>query len=316
MPALHGRKLGRDMVEQVPFTCPLCGGEQVTTTKHVSMQEIVGAWQSDLRLDIRQYVNGISEIQMLRCASCRLEFFAPPSLVGSPELYEQLEKLDLYYLPRKWEHDVALRELDGCHRGLEIGCGFGDFVERALLVCPAFEGCEQNLSAIRVAQSRGLPVNHLSLEELSASRARQYDAVCSFQVLEHVANPARFLQDCATLLRPGGKLMLGLPNGDSFLKYQFNVLDMPPHHMTRWTSDVLRNVPKLFPFALDRIEFEPLPEYQVDAYVNAYSSAAVARGARPLTSTRIRRHIQRVVRRSSLRRFLKGQTLHALFTRL
>ena len=39
-----------------------------------------------------------------------------------------------------------------------------------------------------------------------------FDYVVASHVLEHLPNPIAFLQDCATLLRPGGRLALALPD--------------------------------------------------------------------------------------------------------
>ena len=289
--------------------CPLCKSLGASLVKTVEVEQLTKDWQSGLGIDIREQMQGERQLRLLSCATCRLQFFLPSTLVGSPALYTALEKLDWYYIARKWEHDVALRDMQGVERGLEVGCGFGDFVARALGECKDFEGLESNPSAVNVAQSRGLPVRDLDLESLSKSRNGQYDLVCSFQVLEHVAEPAGFISSCASLLRPGGKLILGLPNAKSFLKYQFNLLDMPPHHMTRWSDDVLKRVASYFPLRLERLAYEPLPEYQVASYVQSYSSLLVEKGLKPFASGSLQRRLQRVVRSARVRKFLRGQTL-------
>jgi SAM-dependent methyltransferase len=296
--------------------CPLCKSSGTSRLKTFEIGQLTKDWQTGLGIDIREQMRGECQLELRACGACRLQFFLPSTLVGSPALYTALEKIDWYYIARKWEHDVALGDLRGSQRGLEVGSGFGAFVERALAECKDFEGLESNPSAVDVARSRGLPVQDLDLEPLSRSRKGQYDVVCSFQVLEHVAEPARFIDCCANLLRPGGKLMLGLPNAKSFLKYQFNLLDMPPHHMTRWSDEVLNHIPHYFPLRLERLAYEPLPEYQVRSYVTTYASFLAERGLRPLASRVLQRRLERVVRSARVRKFLRGQTLYALYTRL
>jgi SAM-dependent methyltransferase len=295
--------------------CPLCGSTQRRLVATLAVADLLRKWQKSLGIDIREELAGVSEIEHWRCGACTLGYFLPASLVGSPALYTLLEKFEWYYLPRKWEHDLALIDLRGARRALEIGSGFGAFVERASSVCPKFEGCEQNPSALALATARGLPIRNLNLDELSRSSAGEYDAVCAFQVLEHVATPGDFLRVCSALLKPGGKLMLGLPNAKSFLKHQDNLLDLPPHHMTRWSDEVLQSIPQWFPLRLEAIAYEPLPGYQVEAFVQTYASLLVKHRLRPFRSLRVRRLLQRFVAFSPVRAQLRGQSLYALYSR-
>jgi 2-polyprenyl-3-methyl-5-hydroxy-6-metoxy-1,4-benzoquinol methylase len=107
------------------------------------------------------------------------------------------------------------------------------------------------------------------VEEVAKSHPGTYSAVCSFQVLEHLTKPAEFVKAACDLLPAGGKLILGLPNADSSLGRQFNLLDMPTHQVTRWTIGVLSRLPRWFPLKLVRIVTEPLADYHVDGYVQA-----------------------------------------------
>src|SRR6266436_7455741 len=51
--------------------------------------------------------------------------------------------------------------------------------------------------------------------ELSAAQA-SYDLVLSNEIIEHVAHPDRFLQHVASLVRPGGFIVMTTPNGEYF----------------------------------------------------------------------------------------------------
>lgn len=231
-------------------------------------------------------------------------------------MYVALEKQEQYYLPRKWEHDMALADMDGSHNGIEIGAGFGSFVERVKKEKGIpFDGCEQNPSAIQVARSNGVTLLLEDSDSLAKRLPRAYDVVCCFQVLEHVSRPRDLLHSFCDLLRPGGKLLLGLPNADSFLKHQFNLLDLPPHHMTRWTAEVLTHLQAWFPLKLIRVAYEPLPEYQVEYYLHAYLDFLRKRGLGIAAWPAIRSRIARVIHRPGVRRFLRGQTFYASYQR-
>ena len=154
-----------------------------------------------------------------------------------------------------------------------------------------------------------------TLQSLAKSRPGSYSAVCAFQVLEHVPDPGSFLDAACALLQPGGKLMLGLPNADSFLRHQFNPLDMPPHHMSRWTREVLARIPSFFPLKLVRTANEPLTTYQVTEYVDAYTGFLARYYLRVLLHPGIRSRIARFIRWSKIHRFLMGQSIYACYVR-
>jgi len=231
-------------------------------------------------------------------------------------MYAQLEKIDWYYLPRKWEYEVALRDLRGRERILEIGCGSGNFMalarEEAGL---SLEGLEQNTKAISEAVERGLRVREETPEDAARQSPASYDAICSFQVLEHVPKPADFLRACCTLLRRGGLLILGVPNQDSYVRHMINPLDIPPHHMTRWTQEPLRRLGVHFPLELARIACEPLPESQVELYVDTYASALRRRRLGFVIHPWARTQTVRLIRRFRIGRFLRGQNIYACYVR-
>jgi SAM-dependent methyltransferase len=299
------------------MTCPLCRSQDSDLPQHLGTEQLIEQWNAHFKIDIRSEFDGIPTLELRTCRNCGLEYFSPAGVAGSPSLYGQLEKFDWYYMRRKWEHDAALKDLNGCKNGIELGCGFGDFVIRVIQEKKiSFEGSEQNPSAVELARRNGIPVHLETAEKLAKSRPGAYSAVCSFQVLEHLTRPADFLDASCNLLQPGGKLMLGLPNASSFLRYQLNLLDMPPHHVTRWTAEVLSRLPRWFPLKLVRIAYEPLADYHVDGYVAAYADLLARRGLRVFAMPKIRSLIARFIRTSGLQKALRGQSIYACYVRV
>jgi len=296
--------------------CPLCSCPFSGSQEIFEVDPIVREWKRCFGLDITGEFQGISRFTLQECGACKLRFFLPSSLAGSPRIYEGLEKFDWYYMPHRWEHDMALEDLEKCTNGLEVGCGFGDFVA---LVCNekriAFEGCEQNPSAVEKARSKGITVRLDTLQSLAKSRPSAYSAVCAFQVLEHVPDPGSFLNATCTLLHPGGKLMLGLPNAHSYLRYQVKPLDRPPHHMSRWTREVLARIPSFFPLQLVRTANEPIANYHLAEFVDAYTDILARYHLRIFAHPGIRSRITRFIRWSRIQKVLTGHTIYACYVR-
>jgi SAM-dependent methyltransferase len=298
------------------ISCPLCSSSNTALQNTLDVTEIISAWERVNGIDVRSEFGEVSMVELHKCFQCALEFFEPESVAGSSVLYEKLEKFEWYYLPRKWEHDAALQDMNGTRNGLEVGCGFGAFVARVIKEKGIpFEGCEQNPSAVGVAQSNGIPVRLERLEDMARRYPAAYDLVCSFQVLEHVTDPGGFLKSACELLRPGGKLILGVPNAKSSICLYLKYFDGPPHHMTRWSDEVFMRLPRWFPLELARIAYEPLPESRVGLYVEVHQDILRRHGFGRLVHPWIRSRIVRVLHTPRFRRFLRGETIYAYYVR-
>ncbi|KAJ6610214.1 S-adenosyl-L-methionine-dependent methyltransferase [Mycena sp. CBHHK59/15] len=104
---------------------------------------------------------------------------------------------------------------------LDIGCGGGllsESLARLGAKTLGVDASEENISIARLhaaqdlklarpGPSASLSYLHTSAEAL-LTRPHRYDVVCSMEVLEHVDNPAAFLDTCAQLVKPGGHLFL------------------------------------------------------------------------------------------------------------
>ena len=73
------------------------------------------------------------------------------------------------------------------------------------------QGVEPERTAATMARERGLPVAIGTLEE-SGLPQRSYDVVSAFHVLEHVPDSRSFLRAMARWARPGGHVVIEVPN--------------------------------------------------------------------------------------------------------
>jgi 2-polyprenyl-6-hydroxyphenyl methylase/3-demethylubiquinone-9 3-methyltransferase len=101
---------------------------------------------------------------------------------------------------------------------LDAGCGGGLLAEamaaRGARVTGIDAGAEAISAAERHARESGLPVRYETgtIEEYAASSGAKFDVITCMELLEHVPEPVSILRAAATLLEPGGHLVLSTIN--------------------------------------------------------------------------------------------------------
>ncbi|MBI4994133.1 class I SAM-dependent methyltransferase [Candidatus Peregrinibacteria bacterium] len=165
----------------------------------------------------------------------------------------------------------AIKEFNNLKSVLEIGCGDGHFIK---LMKKSYQdtrvvGLELNRKTVEKNRAHGFEVSEQTIESFADEKVNHeaFDAVCSFQVLEHVPNPRAFIESSLKCLKKGGFLFISVPNRDGFTQYLVNdILNMPPHHITRWNYSVIKNVSKLFNLQIKSFKEEPVAEYHKKSY--------------------------------------------------
>jgi SAM-dependent methyltransferase len=239
-------------------TCPLCA-KSSTLVDEIETHAIVNTWSQEFGIDVEQYFC-TDRLSLYQCEACSLGFFLPPS-PGGREMYEQLQRFDWYYEEEKWEFVAASKMLDDSAEVLDVGCGAGRFLD--LLAERSFtrlSGLETNAEGADAARKKGFRI-YTDPNSVPGS----FDAVCAFQILEHVEDPVGFLKYMCSRLRPGGDLIIAVPNNDGFTGKDVRLpLNMPPHHVSRWGRTSLRCIPQVAPVRFVCLMEEPLPEKHVD----------------------------------------------------
>lgn len=215
----------------------------------------------EIDIDVSRYFLGMPDVSVYKCLDTGYRFFYPFHVDGDSDFYEKLQKFDWYYMPWKWEHDMATRYIKKGMRILEVGCGRGEFLSRIVSKGVIPVGLELNVGAIKDRVEVDLDIRNETIQDHSKMYPAFYDLVCSFQVLEHISDVRTFLQAKLDVLKPGGIMIISVPNNAGFLADGENTLNLPPHHMGLWDEVSLLNLQKVFNIRHMGTHFEPLQKY-------------------------------------------------------
>ena len=236
---------------------PLTGRESPLILT-IPSRRLVDGYQRRYGYDAAHCFKGVPLVGLYWCDT-GFRFYYPFSVAGDESLYRCLQKFDWNYKEDKWEYQAALCYVRSGDRVLDVGCGEGNFLTQARARGAETWGVEPNRTAAQIARSKGLAVFEI-LPGLHES-AEAYDVITAFQVLEHVVDPIAFIGGCVEVLRPGGVLVVGVPNDDSFLRFDTdNYLNNPPHHMGLWNRASLTALAQIIGLDVLTFEIEPLAE--------------------------------------------------------
>jgi SAM-dependent methyltransferase len=177
------------------------------------------------RTTLRQLVEQAEPpYQVVRCSDCGLVYVDPTPDAG--ELFRHYNQ-DYYAewisSQREKRKRMWARRLKGIERMtkkgaiLDVGCGEGLFLELAQQNGWRVYGTDVSAYAAEFASKR--LGQDLFCGEIGAAgfNAQSFDVITFWHVLEHTTSPMRTLQEVRNLLKPGGLLVLAVPNLDDFL---------------------------------------------------------------------------------------------------
>ena len=208
--------------------CPLCGSKHYIIAKDYSINSLIERWikQYSFVPFAKCYENKVLERRV--CTNCGIHYYNF-EIPDTSEFYKKLSTLHNLYSKDKWDYDEALKIVEKYEPKslLDIGCGYGYFIEKIQNAVERVVGSEFNPTAIDVCQNKGIELYTTNLKEVP----EKFDMITAFQVFEHVKDNKTFIEDCLNILKPNGLLLLVTPNPNSeLIKYAPGILELPPHH--------------------------------------------------------------------------------------
>lgn len=167
------------------------------------------------------------EYRLDRCQSCRLVLLNPmpdePTLTRLyPPTYYAYQEFESAPTPRMRLKQLV-KTLLMMHIGtkdpifsktghlLDIGCGSGQFLYKMRQHGWEVYGVEVNDQAVKVGRDVGLDIRHGNLLE-AHFEADYFDYIRANHSFEHIVNPHETLEEIHRILKPDGKLLIGVPN--------------------------------------------------------------------------------------------------------
>lgn len=182
------------------------------------------------------------------CNSCGFVFArripTTQELVEHYEGYGRNDYLSPITIQRYHELLDSFEPYRKTNRLLDVGCGIGYFLEVAKERGWEVYGTEYTDEAVGICENKGITM-HQGMLDPTNYEPGSFDIMTSFEVIEHINNPAEEIQNSSQLLRPGGMYYLTTPNFNSLLRYRlkskYNVI-VYPEHLSYYTPKTIRKL--------------------------------------------------------------------------
>ena len=216
--------------------CPLCEAKPLLD-QSVSVVDLVALWDT-AGINVERIFSD-KEIGKYACDNCDLGFYFP-FFPGDDKFYGSLALWDWYYKhPGKTEYEFSSKLALPGMRLIDVGCGIGEFSE-FLTKQVDFLGVELSSKSVELARTLGRNVKQIDINNAPDDFNNHFDMVTCFQVLEHIVDVDVFVKSLIKLCKPGGIIVIAVPNNDGFVGSAVNnILNMPPHHILLWNKSSL-----------------------------------------------------------------------------
>ena len=160
------------------------------------------------------------------CGSCGLGYSDPQPVdlvedryLAKYDLAEYFETLEVRKGVLNERRLDCLPSAGNDRKLLDIGCGDGQFAAAAAERGWTAEGVELNPPAAQKARDRGVIVHEGHVEKIDVGST--YDLITSWDVIEHVPDPRKFIERMVSFAAPGATIVVATLNRRSLVARTF-----------------------------------------------------------------------------------------------
>ncbi len=165
---------------------------------------------------------------------------------------------------------------------LDIGCGYGHFLNIMKKHGWQTEGIDPSPKTLAYAAKSGLNVKQTTIDEADLPQC-SFQAVTMFYVLEHLTDPMKALKKISNILLPGGMLVIRVPHTTPIVRFlsllgiRNNLYDAP-FHLYDYSPSAMRQLLKKAGFSsVSVIPGEPTSPYSYVEKLTSLSSGYIAK---------------------------------------
>jgi len=236
--------------------CPITGLPAIRCIQSISASLLIGLWRWSFGVETDRQLGNIAHFGLWE-SPCGLAFF-DPMLVGDEAFYRELYRRGDFHrvLSAPSLARAEFRHLAEIVRAgemvLDVGCGEGGLA--GYLPHATYVGLDPHSYSMGTQRD----IRNETISKHTLSHPKEYDVVCSFHTIEHVADPLGFARDLTTCMRPGGRLCIVVPSrGSAITEIPNFVLNAPPHHLSWWNEDALQALADRLDLVTEAIEAVP-----------------------------------------------------------
>jgi len=257
--------------------CPWCGSEN-----------------AQLHIELKDLFLTQEPFKILECKDCGLLYTTPrpnKDEIGkyykSDEYYSHQENKE-GFIPKVYEKVKSINlknkytiATEKTRKGkiLDIGCGVGDFLHTMEQHGWEGTGVEPSEEAKAIAKKR-IKAQLLSSEEQENLTEGSFDVITMWHVLEHVDALRWQIQQLYRLCKPGGRIIIALPNYKSYdgqyYKAAWAAYDVP-RHLNHFNEETIIKI-----FEESHLKHIKTEKLHWDAYYISYMSEKYLHHSLPL----------------------------------
>lgn len=261
--------------------CPICSSGEISEVLHA-----------------KDYTVSKEEFAIWHCANCKARFTQKVPDQNNISPYYQSEEYishsntnkGLVNMLYQWVRNFTLGQkrklmfkLSGKKEGslLDIGCGTGEFLATMKAAGWKAQGLEPDPGARKQAlKNHGLKVD--ASEELFELAEGSFDVITMWHVMEHVHQIHEYFEKIQSLLKPGGILVIAVPNYESLDAEHYGeywaAYDVP-RHLYHFSNKSMKHL-----YQAHQLEFLEMRPMHFDAFYVSLLSEKYKHGAMRLFS--------------------------------